>query len=134
MLCDFIYKVTDIIRYNQFFVDVIEIMNSGFIVTINNQTVYECNEARFPARVRRHLDEVDEKLAQGFELAGQWLDDPDEFQKQQYVAMILLDGLDHNNTSLVELMSSFLATRNKQLREIRATANQNSFNFSLIID
>ena len=80
------------------------------------------------------MDEVDEKLDQGFELAGQWLDKPDEFQKQQYVAMILLDAFDRKNNSLIELMSAFLSTRYLKLKEIRATADETNFSFSLITD
>ena len=107
-------------------------MSNSFIVSLNNQTVYEFNETRHPARLRRHLEEIDENLNQGIQLGDQWLDKPDAFQKQQYIAMVLLNALDQNNSDLVSLMSAFLSNKYSQLKEIRATSNEDYFNFTLI--
>ena len=107
-------------------------MSNGFIVTLNNQTIYEFNETRHPARLRRHLEEIDEELNQGIKLGEQWFDKPDSFQKQQYVAMVLLNALDHNKTDLVSLMAAFLSVNFCKLKEIRATNNEDYFNFTLI--
>ncbi len=107
-------------------------MSTGFIVTINNQMVYECNDTRQPARLRRHLDEIDNKLSQGIQLGDSWVDTPNDLQKQQYTAMILIDSLDKNKEDLVNIMSVYLCKRYPALKEIRASRTDDQFTFTLI--
>ncbi len=109
-------------------------MSDGFIVSINKQTVYECNETRFPARLRRHLDEIDLKIEDGIQLGENFVKTPDSFQKLQYISMLLLNALDQEDTNLVNLMSAYLVTRYSELEEIRATSSGDFYSFSLITD
>ncbi len=107
-------------------------MRDGFIVSVNTQIVYECNDTRFPARLRRHLDEIETDISEGIQLGDNWVDQPDAFQKQQYIAMVLLNALDKQDTNLVKLLSAYLVSRYTNLGEIRATSSGDFYSFSLI--
>lgn len=107
-------------------------MSNGFIVSVNNQKVYECLETRFPARLRRHLDEIDLKLEQGIQLGENWVELPDDFQKQQYISMLLLNALDQQDAGLISVMSAYLVTRYSELCEIRAVQSGEFYSFSLL--
>ncbi len=108
-------------------------MSSRFIVTINNQTVYTWNEPRTPARMRRYLDEMDADMEQGIQLGENRVSSPSDYQKQQYVAMMLLRALDQKKPNLADVMAAYLSNRCETLKEIRANVDAQSIDFELIM-
>lgn len=107
-------------------------MSHGFLVTLNRQVIFEYNLTRAPARVRRYLDEMDHDMQQGIKLGDEWIEAPTDFQMQQYVAMTLLNGLDRNDSNLVNVMASYLVDRMPELEEIRVEESGELFNLKLI--
>lgn len=107
-------------------------MSQGFKLTVNNQTVYEFNETRSPARLRRHLDEIDSMLDNGFELAGENIDTPTDFQRKQYIAIHLFNAIDRHDENLVRVMSAYFGSRFTEVNEIRITQSGEEFNLQII--
>lgn len=107
-------------------------MSHGFIVTLNNQTIHEYNEARIPGRLNRYLDEMDQDMEKGIQLGDSWQAHPTEMQKQQYVAMVLFDGLEKKDENLVNIMSAYLFNRYKTLSEINIELNEESINLKIV--
>lgn len=107
-------------------------MSHGFIVTLNNQTIHEYNEARIPGRLNRYLDQMDQDMEKGIQLGNSWEEHPTELQKQQYVAMVLFDGLEKNDSNLVNVVSAYLFDRYKTLSEINFEQNEELINLKIV--
>jgi len=107
-------------------------MPVSFIVTLNNQTIYTCNSQPLPARLRRYLDEMDRHMENGVQLGDQRVDSPSDFQKQQYIAMYLIDALDKEDSDQVQTLSFYLSSRYESLTEIKVTQQDDLFNLKLI--
>lgn len=107
-------------------------MSKGFTVTLNEQTIHTYNDSRAPGRLRRFMDEMDRDMQSGVQLADEWVEQPSELQKQQYVAMVLFDALEKKDSNLVSLMSSYLIERYETLEEIRITQQEDLINLQII--
>lgn len=107
-------------------------MSHGFIVTLNNQTIHQYNEARIPGRLNRYLDQMDQDMEKGIQLGDCWKEHPTEIEKQQYVAMVLFDGLEKNNLNLVNVVSAYLHDRYKSLSEINIEQNEELINLKIV--
>jgi len=107
-------------------------MSKGFIVTIDDQEVYTTKSIRSPGRLRRHFDEITHKMDEGITLGSQTVAKPNDYQKQQYVALLLVNGLQADDVNLVHVMAAYLYERYPQLREIRVNSQGEQFNLKLI--
>jgi hypothetical protein len=68
----------------------------------------------------------------GVKLGLQWIEKPTDFQRQQYVAMKLFNALDIKDNNQVEVMSSYLNSRNNQINEIEVIIEADLINLKLI--
>lgn len=107
-------------------------MSQGFKLTVNNQIVHEFNETRSPARLRRHLDEIDSMLDNGFELAGERVDKPTALQRKQYIAIHLFNAIDRQDDNLTRVMSTYFGSRFTEVNEIQITQSGEEFNLHMI--
>ena len=107
-------------------------MSHGFIVTLNNQTIHEYNETRIPGRLKRYLDEMDQGMEMGVQLGDHWQDHPTDFQKQQYVAMVLFRGLQKKDSNLVNIVSAYLQDRYKSLSEINIDQSEDLIDLQIV--
>lgn len=103
-------------------------MSKSFTVTLNNQTIHKYSEERIPGRLMRYLDEMESDMQKGIQLGDNWQADPSDIQKQQYVAIVLLDGLQKKDSNLVNVTSAYLLNRNESLSEINITQQDGLFN------
>lgn len=104
----------------------------GFVVNLNNQMIYKYKETRIPGRLLRHLDRMEKDMQNGINLGGQWVESPSELQKHQYVALVLFDSLQNNNSNLVNITSAYLLDRKKSLSQINITQHEDQFALNLI--
>ena len=107
-------------------------MRKGFVVTVNNQIVLECANARSPARLRRYFEEMDADMDKGIQLSEEWVEKPELYQKQLYVSMLLIRCIDAQETNQVKLLQNFIADRYSELSEIRVTQHDEDFSLQLI--
>lgn len=107
-------------------------MTGDFIVRVNNQIVHSHKSTPIPARLRRFFEEMDRDMLNGVQLGDDFIAEPSDFQKQQYIASILINSLESNDLNTVQIMSAYLSRCNLQLTEIFVTSNENIFNMTLI--
>ncbi|MFK5949227.1 MAG: hypothetical protein QM500_10720, partial [Methylococcales bacterium] len=103
-----------------------------FNVTLNKQIIYTYTDKPAPARLRRFLDEIYNDMSSGIQLGDDWVIEPTDFQKLQYVAMKLFSALDNNDTNQAEVMSAYLMHRKRELKEICIIQNNDLINMKLI--
>ena len=91
-------------------------------VYVNQNKVldYEKKE-REPGVQRRFFDEMDLDMDKGIELNGEMIESPKKGQRNNYVAMSLLYGIENNNEGMISATCGYLANRLPGLKQIRAT-------------
>lgn len=107
-------------------------MPHGFSVTLNNLTVYTYKDKPAPGRLRRYLDEMDIHMESGVQLGENFIAQPSDFQRQQYVAMDLIHSLEKKDSQIIEVLSAYLMKRNSNLIEIYVSLKDDFFNMKLI--
>ena len=107
-------------------------MNSSFVVSLNNQTIHMYSEPRIPGRLMRYLQEMNEDMDSGIQLGEQWIPNPTELQKLQYVSTVLFDSLQKNDTNLINITSAFLADKFDCETQIQITQQEELFNLKII--
>ncbi|HEY9200543.1 MAG TPA: hypothetical protein VIQ81_03010 [Gammaproteobacteria bacterium] len=107
-------------------------MPAAFVVTLNQQNIFQASQDRLPGRVRRYLDEMDRDMDTGIMLGEQPVATPDAYQKQLYVAMQLLIAIDDHNKNQAQVLCCYLQERNPELIEVRVTEQGGEFNLKLI--
>ena len=66
-------------------------MDNKLRVSLNHVDVIEYDRnRRLPGHQRQFLDKMDADMAQGFELAGEFIPAPDAMQRAKFVAMQLI--------------------------------------------
>ena len=71
-------------------------------------------------------------MDQGINLAGEPCKTPSDFEKAQYVAMQLLQGLDAEDEGLVSICCAYLGSRHPELRIIKAQMHKDEIQMELI--
>ena len=107
-------------------------MPVSFVVTLNNQIIHTCNKQPLPGRLRRFLDEMDRDMQNGVQLGDHWVESPSDFQKQQYIAMYLVNALEKKDNEQVQTLSFYLSSRDEFLGEVKVTQQDDLFNLKLI--
>ncbi len=92
-----------------------------FAIVINGEKVIDHDRnKRLTGLQRRFLDEMDQKMDQGIDLAGEHIEQPDIMQRAQFVANTLMTALDKENDALAAACCSYLARRLPKLQQVRA--------------
>jgi len=107
-------------------------MSNSFIVTIDSKVIHQYEETRNPARLRRYLDELDLHMEEGVQLGEIFVNNPDTFQKQQYIAMLLIQALDENNSNNVNVYSAYLLRSGPDLSEVNVSLQGDMCSLKLI--
>jgi hypothetical protein len=109
--------------------------NPKLVVTLNGQAMVEYDRnKRLPGHQRQFLDRMDGDMDQGFELAGQWYEEPDQTARAKFVAMHLVQALVRDDDSTVAATCAYLATRLPQLKQVKAIEQGEEFYLDLIFD
>ena len=84
----------------------------------------------------QYLDQMDKKMDQGIILGQESINNPSQQQRAQYVAFTLLSGIDKDNEATIAAMTSYLALRLPELKQVKADVDKSNGKvmFDLIFD
>ena len=87
-----------------------------------------------PDSQRDYLDVMDEKMEQGFELAGEIIKHPQQQQKSQFVAFKLVNALENNDDQAAIVMFTYLVSRMPELLQVKARSEAGKIGIEFIFD
>lgn len=110
-------------------------MSNILIVYLNGQSVIEYDRAvRLPGHQRQYLDKMDHDMDSGIEMNGQSVTAPDLQQRAQYIAMHLIQAINHDNEAMIAAMCAYLATRLPDLKSIKAQEQGAHYSIDLVFN
>ena len=96
-------------------------MDNYLRVSLNHVDVIEYDRGqRLPGHQRQFLDKMDQDMAQGFELGGEFIAAPDAMQRAKFVAMQLITALQAQQDGLIAASCAYLANRFPDMRRVKA--------------
>lgn len=112
-------------------------MSQLMAVVVNGQAVIEYDRRKsLSAQQQQYLQRMDQQMAAGIELGGEFIAQPDQQQCAQFVTLQLFEALQQDNEQQIAAMVSYLANRLPDLRQVKADLDQNSntWVFDLVFD
>lgn len=80
------------------------------------------------------LDEMDRKMDDGIRIGDTHLENPDQNQRNQYIAANLLHAMRNGNESMTSALCSYLATRIPDMKQLRYTENDGEVTIEMVFD
>lgn len=110
-------------------------MTQVLMVTINGELAlnYDRNR-RIPGRRRDFLDFMDRDMDAGIQWGGQRIERPNAQQRARYISMHLVRALLDRKQAQIAAMSTYLAHRHVNLKEVRAEESGNEVRVELIYE
>jgi len=110
-------------------------MSQEIEVIVNDQVLLKFErKPRLAGKQRQFLDNMDDDMNQGIDLAGEPCAKPTDFQKVQYVAMQLMQALDAENESMVAICCAYLGVREPGLNAIKTVMHGDEIRMELVFD
>ncbi|MDH5394860.1 MAG: hypothetical protein OEW97_01170 [Gammaproteobacteria bacterium] len=112
-------------------------MSDSMVVLVNGEALFEYDRTKtLPVNQQKYLDKMDQKMDFGIKLGNETIVNPDQQQRAQYVAFTLLQAIEKDNEGIIAAMSSYLAVRFPDLKQVKADTDKNSGKvmFDLIFD
>ncbi len=112
-------------------------MSESMVVLLNGEALIEYNRTKpLVEKQRQYLDRMDSQMDEGITLGNEAITNPDKQQRAQFVAFTLVTALQNDNEAVIAAMSSYLAQRYPDLKQVKADTDQNSKKvmFDLIFD
>ena len=112
-------------------------MSESMVVLLNGEALIEYDRTKpLVEKQRQYLDRMDSQMDEGITLGNEAITNPDKQQRAQFVAFTLVTALQNDNESVIAAMSSYLAQRYPDLKQVKADTDQNSKKvmFDLIFD
>jgi len=104
-------------------------------LVVNGETVVEYEpQARLPGHIRDFLARMDADMDDGFSLAGQVVEQPDDLQRVHFVAIQLFQSFMRENHRLRAASCAWLCQRMPQLREVKVEDSEEEISLELIMD
>lgn len=107
------------------------------VVLVNGEALFEYDRTKsLPDHQLQYLDNMDKKMDLGISLGNESIDHPDQQQKAQFVAFTLISAIQGDNEAVIAAMSSYLAVRYPDLKQVKADTDKESKKvmFDLIFD
>lgn len=102
-------------------------------VSVNQQVLLTFDsQPRLAGKQRQFLDNMDDDMDKGIDLAGESCKNPSDLEKAQYVAMRLMQGLDAEDKSLVSICCAYLGHRYPDLTVIKAKMHKDEIQMELL--
>lgn len=96
-------------------------MQKKLYISLNGKKIVEYErDKRMPGHQRQFLDKMDDDMSRGFKLGEEMIEQPNENERMNYVAMKLVQGILADNQGLISAMCAYIASRYSALREIQA--------------
>jgi len=112
-------------------------MSESMVILVNGEALFEYDRTKPLAEMQKqYLEQMDKKMDQGITLGREAIKKPNQQQRAQYVAFTLLSGIDDDNEATIAAMSSYLAIRLPELKQVKADVDKNNGKvmFDLIFD
>jgi hypothetical protein len=112
-------------------------MSDLMVVLVNGAAVIEYDRSKpLSGKQQEYLDLMDQKMDTGIKLGSETVVTPSQQQRAQYVAFTLLSGIQNDDEALIAAMSSYLADRFPELKQVRADMDDKGekIMFDLIFD
>lgn len=91
-------------------------------IYVDDQSMIEYRRTiPLPPNQLDYLDKMDQQMASGFAIGDDWIADPDQNQRAQYVASMLIQAILAENESATAAMTAYLATRLPEMSQVRAS-------------
>ena len=104
-------------------------------IVINGEKIVEYQRDRaLASKHAQDLDNLDEKLAHGIELADSKISQPNLQDKSTFVAQLLINALMHENDAHAAISCAWLATRCPDLKQVQAEQKEERLTIRLIYD
>ncbi len=87
-----------------------------------------------PAHQLQYLERMDQQMNEGIRLGVDWVEQPDLMQRAKFVAVHLVESLQHGNDALIAASCAYLAERLPELKQVRAKMLGAGFSAELVFD
>ncbi len=109
--------------------------NDLLVVVINGEAVLEYDRRKPLADAQlTYLQRMDHKMDQGLQLSGEEVANPDLEQRARFVAIHLIEALQHDNEANAAASCAWLASRVPALKQVRADINGVDAQVDLVFD
>ena len=104
-------------------------------IVINGEAKFEYDRDK-PLTEKQHqfLNKMDVQMDAGIVLDDKSIENPDELQRAQFVALNLVQAIYAEDEQRVAAMCSYLANRIPELKQVKATQERQGFLIDLVID
>jgi len=112
-------------------------MSDSMVVLVNGEALIEYDRTKLlPEQQKEYLDRMDQKMDQGITLGTDIIAEPDQQQRAQFVAFTLLNAIEEDNEAVIAAMSSYLAVRYPDMKQVKADRDEQSrkIMFDLVFD
>ncbi len=100
-------------------------MSQVLVVQVNGNVQIEYNrDVPLTEKQHAYLDKLDRKMDAGFRLGDEQIDNPDQTQRAQFVAMQLIEALMDADDARIAASCSYLADRLPELKQIKAVITE----------
>lgn len=110
-------------------------MNRIMTVVLNNEAQLEYDRDKpLPDHQALYLDKMDLKMDGGITIGEEHIENPDLNQRVQFVAANLGHALKTNQESLMASLTTYIAVRMPELKQLRYTEHDNGMEIDLNFD
>ena len=112
-------------------------MSDSMVVLVNGEALFEYDRTKsLPENQHQYLDRMDQQMDAGITLGKDFIANPDQQQRAQFVAFTLITAIQQDNDAVIAAMNSYLAIRLPDLKQVKADTDENSNKvmFDLIFD
>lgn len=107
-------------------------MNTTMAVILDGVAQLEFDRQKpLPAHQALYLRKMDEKMDQGIDLHGEWVDSPASGERAQFVAANLAGALKQGNADMAAAMCSYLAVRQPDLLQVKIHTREEGMEIDL---
>lgn len=83
---------------------------------------------------RTYLEKMDEKMDQGFDLDGEFIEAPDDNQKAQFVVANLLAAMKDGNEGLTSALCTYIADGMPDLKQLKIFEKDGEVSIDFVFD
>ncbi len=112
-------------------------MSEKMVVLVNGEALFEYDRSvPLAEKHRQYLEKMDQQMDGGIKLGNEQVDNPDQQQRAQFVALTLLQAIEQDNEGMIAAMNAYLAERYPDLKQIKADTDKQTGKvmFDLIFD
>lgn len=96
-------------------------MSNIMAVLLNGTAQIEYNrDISLPGKQRDYLDRMDQDMDEGIQLGNQYVENPNQIQRAQFIALHLVQSLLADNEQHIAASCAYLADRLTDLKQLKA--------------